>query len=195
MAYFQQDNRRQSKIQRTSEDPPKPVQTKILRALDNLPNHAGITQIMGKTKEIEFVPNNKARRCPTKHSREQETAEFYIARLTPFNVRRDDPTYPTANMFGRWERDHVTEELFYVVYSYGRHFPMAIYCQRTKRWRINSDTYSRSTTQQQSRTMSGIYEFYKVQHQTGWEETQTILSRQYRTTNEMRGILINCSPA
>jgi len=52
------------------------------------------------------------------------------------------------NTFGRWshrglftdERDEV-----YVVYSYGRHFPMFAYSTITKQWYENADGYSRTT--------------------------------------------------
>lgn len=51
-----------------------------------------------------------------------------------------------SNMFG------VNHRHVYVVYSYGKHFPMYLYDNQSGRWVGNSDKYSRSTTRHQSQT-------------------------------------------
>lgn len=43
-----------------------------------------------------------------------------------------------------------TDDNLYVVYSYGWHFPMYMYCRQADLWYGNSDRYSASTTKHQS---------------------------------------------
>jgi hypothetical protein len=43
-----------------------------------------------------------------------------------------------------------TDDNHYIVYSYGWHFPMYIYCRQADLWYGNSDRYSVSTTKHQS---------------------------------------------
>lgn len=52
-----------------------------------------------------------------------------------------------SNTFGRWShRGLFTEdEEVYVVYSYGKHFPMYAYSTLTQQWYENEDGYSKST--------------------------------------------------
>jgi hypothetical protein len=47
---------------------------------------------------------------------------------------------------------------YYVVYSYGHHFPMFIYDKKTGQWYENSDKYSVSTSKQQgqARPYNGV---------------------------------------
>lgn len=45
-----------------------------------------------------------------------------------------------ANTFGEWDGKR------YVVYSYGRHWPLFVYCSVQKAWYENSDKYSRTTS-------------------------------------------------
>jgi hypothetical protein len=42
-----------------------------------------------------------------------------------------------------------TDDNHYIVYSYGWHFPMYIYCRQADLWYGNSDKYSVSTTKHQ----------------------------------------------
>lgn len=63
--------------------------------------------------------------------------------------------FVASNVFGTWETDDV-----YVVYSYGKHFPMYVFCwedfdegistPRVGIWYGNTDKYSRSTTKHQT---------------------------------------------
>lgn len=50
-----------------------------------------------------------------------------------------------SNMFARWEGNN----LLYVVYSYGEHFPMYLYNPGEAKWYGNNDKYSPSTSRQQ----------------------------------------------
>jgi len=57
-----------------------------------------------------------------------------------------------SNTFGKWIKwvtDDKTDEI-YVVYSYGRHFPMYVYDDQENKWIGNKDKYSKSTTRHQS---------------------------------------------
>ena len=62
--------------------------------------------------------------------------------------------FTASNMFAEWItcwNDDVRNEL-YVVYSYGRHFPMWIWDKNVGQWIGNKEKYSRSTSRQQSQT-------------------------------------------
>jgi hypothetical protein len=52
------------------------------------------------------------------------------------------------NTFGRWSHRGLftsAEDEVYVVYSYGRHFPMYAYSTITQQWYENEDGYSKTT--------------------------------------------------
>ena len=55
-----------------------------------------------------------------------------------------------SNMFAQWYSWDEGANRLYVVYSYGRHFPMYVYDDRENKWVGNKDKYSRSTTRHQS---------------------------------------------
>lgn len=50
-----------------------------------------------------------------------------------------------SNTFGRW-----TLTNYYVVYSYGEHFPLYVWCPQTTNWYVNTDKYSTSTSRHKS---------------------------------------------
>ena len=50
-----------------------------------------------------------------------------------------------SNTFGVWEND-----MCYVVYSYGKHFPMYVYDGISHRWFGNYDKYSQTTSKHMS---------------------------------------------
>ena len=54
------------------------------------------------------------------------------------------------NIYGRWFTDDNTEHSWYVVYSYGDHFPMYVYDESAGLWFGNRDKYSPSTSRHQS---------------------------------------------
>lgn len=59
-------------------------------------------------------------------------ARMYLTNKQPFKG---------SNMFAEGDED------FYVVYSYGYHFPIVVWYKH--QWYINTDRYSRSTTRHQ----------------------------------------------
>ena len=59
------------------------------------------------------------------------------------NIVENKCEFQGANTFGVWESEDV-----YVVYSYGKHFPMYVNINRV--WYENSDKYSVSTSKQQT---------------------------------------------
>ena len=61
---------------------------------------------------------------------------------------------------------------YYVVYSYGYHFPILLYIHADATWFINNDKYSRSTSKHQSQT----YPFYGKQVNTDKAELQKIIN-------------------
>lgn len=71
--------------------------------------------------------------------------------MTTYSSNKNADTYTTnrepfkgSNTWGEWIKD------LYVVYSYGRHFPMYVWDEQLGMWFGNADKYSRSTTRQQS---------------------------------------------
>ena len=61
--------------------------------------------------------------------------------------------FKANNIFSTWENDD-----FYVVYSYGKHFPMYVYSAKEGIFYENSDKYSRSTSKQQTQARpSNLY--------------------------------------
>ena len=55
-----------------------------------------------------------------------------------------------SNTFATWESNPYDNEDLYVVYSYGYHFPMYIYDRQAGIWVGSNDSYSVSTSRQQS---------------------------------------------
>ena len=51
---------------------------------------------------------------------------------------------------GKLPDNPTTDDNLYIVYSYGWHFPMYIYCRQADLWYGNSDKYSASTSKHQS---------------------------------------------
>lgn len=54
------------------------------------------------------------------------------------------------NVYGRWLTDDDTRHSWYVVYSYGTHFPMYIFDETMGVWAGNKDKYSPTTSRHQS---------------------------------------------
>ena len=61
---------------------------------------------------------------------------------------------------------------YYVVYSYGYHFPILLYVRAGATWFINNDKYSRSTSKHQSQT----YPHYGKKVNTDKAELQKIIN-------------------
>jgi hypothetical protein len=62
-----------------------------------------------------------------------------------------------SNLFAEWRTDNHADtqeqqeqQEWYVVFSYGEHFPIYVYIPATNTWYANNDKYSRSTTRHQS---------------------------------------------
>jgi hypothetical protein len=59
-----------------------------------------------------------------------------------------------SNMYANWQAYSVNTESEYssnyVVYSYGSHFPMYVYCEVTDQWFGNNGRYSRTTSRHQT---------------------------------------------
>ena len=51
-----------------------------------------------------------------------------------------------SNTCGKW-----TLTNYYVVYSYGEHFPLFVWCPNTTNWYVNTDKYSTSTSRHKSK--------------------------------------------
>ena len=72
-----------------------------------------------------------------------------------FTTKREP--FTASNTWGEWVKD------LYVVYSYGRHFPMFVYDQTADTWFENVDKYSRSTSKQQGQLRPNAHVEYKLE--------------------------------
>ena len=81
----------------------------------------------------------------------------YIESLTEFK---------SSNLFSE------SNTKYYVVYSYGYHFPILLYIHADATWFINNDKYSRSTSKHQSQT----YPHYGKKVNTDKAELQKIIN-------------------
>jgi len=64
-------------------------------------------------------------------------------------VRRRE-IFTGNNIYGRWYSDDSGDHRWYVVFSYGSHFPMYIWDVDTVMWYGNRDRYSSTTSRHQS---------------------------------------------
>jgi hypothetical protein len=55
-----------------------------------------------------------------------------------------------SNTFSKWYSFDEYARKLYVVYSYGRHFPMYVYDDEQDKWIGNKDKFSQSTSRHQS---------------------------------------------
>jgi hypothetical protein len=70
------------------------------------------------------------------------------------------------NLWGEWE------DVVYVVYSYGKHFPLWVYDAETEQWFGNADGYSVSTSKH--RTQS-----HPLTDNIKWYDTETMVRLTY----------------
>jgi hypothetical protein len=71
--------------------------------------------------------------------------------MATYSSNKEADTYTTnrepfkgSNTWGEWVKE------LYVVFSYGRHFPIYVWDEQLGMWFGNQDKYSRSTTRHQS---------------------------------------------
>ena len=72
-----------------------------------------------------------------------------------FTTKREP--FTASNTWGEWVKD------LYVVYSYGRHFPMFVWDGTVQAWFENTDKYSRSTSKQQGQLRPNAHVEYKLE--------------------------------
>lgn len=61
--------------------------------------------------------------------------------------------FKANNIFSENHGDH----RFYVVYSYGHHFPLWVYDRETSQWYENKDKYSVTTSKHKSQSRPEVY--------------------------------------
>ena len=90
-----------------------------------------------------------------------------ISNINGSDFTTDKDEFTGSNTFSEWNEGK------YVVYSYGRHFPMYVY--KGKTWYENSDKYSVSTSKQQTQLRQKIngFEFGFIKKTT--EELKQII--------------------
>ena len=88
-------------------------------------------------------------------------AKLYIERKEEFKTGNE-------TIFGEFYEGDTDQSIpaVYVVYSYGKHFPMWVYDYGADQWYGNQDKYSRTTTKHQSIT--------KPQNIHQWLDTATL---------------------
>lgn len=75
----------------------------------------------------------------------------------------------------------------YVVYSYGQHFPVAVYESQTRQWFYNEDRYSATTSRHQSIVRQALPESY---HRLDTEMMNTLIhceGRKYKLAHQLGG--------
>ena len=60
--------------------------------------------------------------------------------------------FKANNIFSEQRDTYFNREQVYIVYSYGHHFPMFVYHERSGTWFENSDRYSVSTSKHRSQS-------------------------------------------
>jgi hypothetical protein len=68
----------------------------------------------------------------------------------PGYVRRKEVFSCNRSLYSLWYGD------LYIVYSYGDHFPIAVFDHRQCRWFINEDKYSAITSRHQREVFAGV---------------------------------------
>ena len=74
-----------------------------------------------------------------------------IANKNGSEYTTDKNEFKGSNTFAEWHEGK------YVVYSYGRHFPMYVYKSSTQTWYENKDKYSVSTSKQQTQLRPNLF--------------------------------------
>ena len=74
-----------------------------------------------------------------------------IANKNGSEYTTDKDEFRGSNTFAEWHEGK------YVVYSYGRHFPMYVYKASTQTWYENKDKYSVSTSKQQTQLRPNLF--------------------------------------
>ena len=95
---------------------------------------------------------------------------------------RQDFTNHGGSMYGNHQYGATS---LYVVYSYGQHFPMAVYEFHTRRWFYNEDKYSSTTSRHQSYVRSALPETY---HRLDTEMMNALIhceGRQYKLAQQL----------
>ncbi len=93
-----------------------------------------------------------------------QNASQYVEQFVEFNGN---------NTYARWEQG--THDKFYVVYSYGSHFPMFVYDEQLNQWFENSDKYSRTTSKQQSQLRPRLIFDVKVMSRKTTQELKDLV--------------------
>lgn len=96
-------------------------------------------------KIMTFSLNESPTKCNIKHTgRGLSPLSDCIRTCKPFNVTKGKYPTKTANLYGLWVAAQDT--VIYAVYSYGVHFPVAIYSESDNKWYVNSETESVTTS-------------------------------------------------
>ena len=88
-------------------------------------------------------------KCETEKAMQTKPIKTTNPKVRP-HVQAKQP-FTANNIFGEWTRmgieyPETAGEEMYVVYSYGRHFPMYVFIPSVNRWFANVDKYSITTS-------------------------------------------------
>jgi hypothetical protein len=86
--------------------------------------------------ETSQTQTDKRETKVTKRVNNKDMSHYTTYRL-PFETNNQ-------TVWGEWRESHGNH--LYIVYSYGRHFPLYIYDEQAEQWCGNSDYYSRTTS-------------------------------------------------
>lgn len=107
--------------------------------------------------DIARIRNQGARKANVKHGKgsgftEPGSLPDLTAKRVPFNLKRNGT--PSATLFGRWEV--CPTGLVFCVYSYGEHFPVAVYSELSLNWYVTTSGRSVTTTMHTGRVRVGL---------------------------------------
>lgn len=76
-------------------------------------------------------------------------------------VRQHLP-FKASNLWAEWVQSENAEHTRYVVYSYGRHWPLFVYDKQTDTWYENASKYSVSTSRHKTQCNPCIGSYRKI---------------------------------
>ena len=89
--------------------------------------------------------------------------------------RRTEFSTPKGTVFAR----NTADDRQYVVYSYGYHWPLAVYDREADTWYVNMDKYSVTTSRHLGLVRVGIAQTLNVRYPSKVEETDQLGIQKY----------------
>lgn len=114
-------------------------------------------------QQVAKSRNSNPIKCNVKHGKgsrfnEPNSVADNVLNRRTFNVRKDGE--PTATLFGRWQV--CPTGLIFAIFSYGTHFPIAIYSETSGLWYFTTSGHSVTTSCHIGRVAVGLRDVEKI---------------------------------